>query len=79
MYVALLLLEFSDDLQNFWWHFYSTLNSLKLIRNKKVMRFESKRGQNQEEKKKYILQFGKNVFSLLLFFGLPLLGFAFQR
>jgi hypothetical protein len=43
------------------------------------MRFESKRGQNQEEKKKYILQFGKNVFSLLLFFGLPLLGFAFQR
>ncbi len=43
--------------------------------NKKVMGFESKRGQNE---KKSVLQFEKNVFTLLLFFGWSF-GFAFQR
>jgi hypothetical protein len=43
------------------------------------MRFESKRDQNEEKwKKKSLLQFEKNVFSLLIFFGRSL-GFAFQR
>ncbi len=33
------------------------------------MRFESRRGQNGKNETKHILQFGKNVFSLQLFFG----------
>jgi hypothetical protein len=32
----MLLLEFQDDLYNFRWHSYNTLNHLKLIRNKIV-------------------------------------------
>jgi len=42
----------------------------------KVMRYESKKSQN--EKKKRVLQLEKKVFSLLLFFGWSF-GFAFHR
>jgi hypothetical protein len=44
------------------------------------MRFEIRKGQNEEkwEKKKKVLQFEKNVFSLLVFFDWSL-GFAFER
>jgi hypothetical protein len=44
------------------------------------MRFESKKGSNEEKwkKKKRVLGFEKNIFSLLLFFA-PSFDFAFQR
>jgi hypothetical protein len=42
------------------------------------MRFESRRGQNEEERKKTRFAICKNVLSLLLFFDW-FFGFAFQR
>jgi hypothetical protein len=45
------------------------------MRNKKVMKFESRRGQNDEKKKKNTFL---NIFSLLLCFGW-FFRFAFQR
>jgi hypothetical protein len=43
------------------------------------MRFESKKGSNEEKvKKRHVLGFEKNIFSLLLFFA-PSFDFAFQR
>jgi hypothetical protein len=44
----------------------------------KVMRFESRRGQNEKKKKKKSFKIRKNIFSLQFFFGLSF-GFAFQR
>jgi uncharacterized protein (UPF0248 family) len=44
--VAILWLEFKDDLLKFRWHSYNALNRLKWIRNTKLMRFESRRGLN---------------------------------
>ncbi len=43
-----------------------------------LMRFESRRGQNEEKWKKTCFSIRENVFSLLFFFGWSL-GFAFQR
>jgi hypothetical protein len=62
----------------------------KMNKNKKIMRFESKRGQNEEKLYIYIYIYNlflkflkffcnwKNIFSLLLFFGWSF-DFAFQR
>ncbi len=49
LYVVLLLLKFKDNLYNFRGCSYNILNHLKWIRNKKIMSFESKRGQNEEK------------------------------
>ncbi len=47
LYVVLLLLEFQDELWKSRWCANNTWNHLKWTKNKKFMRFESKRGQNE--------------------------------
>jgi uncharacterized membrane protein (DUF485 family) len=69
LYVALLLLEFQDDLYNWRWRSYSTLNRLKWKRNEKVRSFESRRG---PKKRKNTFCELKSLFFLLLFFSLLL-------
>ncbi len=66
------LLKFKGDLYNFMWCFYITLNNLKWIRNKKVMRFESKKGPKRKKMEKMcFVNWKANLFScyfsLLLF------------
>jgi len=48
------------------------------MKNKKVMKFESKRGQNEKKRIRTHFVIRKNVFSLLLFVGRSF-GFAFQK
>jgi len=74
-YVALLLLKFKDDLYNLRWHSYNTLNHLKWMRNKKVMRFESSWSKIKRRKKRKTHFINWNFFFLLLFFHY---SFAFQ-
>jgi hypothetical protein len=63
LYVVLLLSEFKKDFKNFRWCSYNTLNHLKWIRIKKVMRFENRRG----VKKKNAFCKLESLFSFLLF------------
>jgi hypothetical protein len=58
-YVSSVTIRVQRWFVNFRWRSYSTLNCLKWIRNNKVMRFESRRGQNEE---KCGLQFRKTYF-----------------
>jgi hypothetical protein len=72
LYVFFFLLKFKGDLYNFMWCFYITLNNLKWIRNKKVMRFESKKGPKRKKMEKMcFVNWKANLFScyfsLLLF------------
>jgi hypothetical protein len=67
LYDALLLLEFKDDLKNFRWCSYSTLNRLKWIRNKKIIRFESMRGPKKRRKNKKNTFWKLEILLLLLF------------
>jgi hypothetical protein len=66
-------------LYNFKWCFYNNLNRLKWIRNKKVMRFESRRGSKKEKKqKKNMFCKLESLFFFLLFFHYSF-SFKFQR
>jgi hypothetical protein len=47
--LTLLQLEFKDDLLNFRQRSYTSLHCLKRIKNKKVMRFEIRKAQNEEK------------------------------
>jgi hypothetical protein len=62
------ILDFQNDLKKFKWCSYNTLNCLKLIRKKKVMRFESRKGPKKIKKEKKTFCNLKNLL-LLLFLG----------
>jgi hypothetical protein len=64
LYVALLLLEFKDDLYHSRRCSYNILNCLKWIQSKKVMRFESRKDQNE---RKCVLQILKMYFYFYFF------------
>jgi hypothetical protein len=67
LYVVMLLLKFEDNFFNFRWCYYNTLNHFKLIRNKKVTRFESRRGPKKKKKKNLFVSW-KAYFSSCYFF-----------
>jgi hypothetical protein len=77
LYIALLLLEFKDDLYNFRRCSYSTLNRSKRMINKNVMRFENKRDENEENEKNRFCNSKKHNF-FTAFSGWSF-GFSFQR
>jgi hypothetical protein len=50
-----IVIKVQDILYNFKWHSYNILNHLKWRRNKKVMRFENKRGPKRKKGKTHVL------------------------
>jgi hypothetical protein len=78
LYVALLLLEFNMICRTSGCTPIALLNCLKGIKNKKVMRLESKRGPKRREKKKNTFCKLESFFFSSYFF-ITLFSFALQK
>jgi hypothetical protein len=74
LYIALLILEFQDDLENLRWCSYGILNHLKWTKTDNVMNFENNRGWNT--RKRHFISW--KLFFFLLFF-LYSFSFTLQR